>query len=184
MRGTALPLSPLLLRVEIHPSVGAADICVEDLAEYGTCTAAEAPRSDSSSPVHGCSGRTGGSARIQAVILPEKSSPFFILSAHLFLVFFYTSGFFLLVVESQVRALFHLVRFVLYFIVNSTFRNFLWTTGDRLPAVSGDLTPSSEPVFVRSTPVWKREGGKPGSPVATSAAGPPFPAYGRRRRRI
>lgn len=80
MRGTALPLSPLLLRVEIHPSGGAADICVEDLAEYGTCPAAEAPRSDSSSPVHGCSGRTGGSARIQTVILPEKSSPFFILS--------------------------------------------------------------------------------------------------------
>lgn len=48
MRGTALPPSLLLLRVEIHPSGGAADICVEDLAEFGTCPTAEASRSDSS----------------------------------------------------------------------------------------------------------------------------------------
>lgn len=61
------PPPALLLRVEIHPSGGAADICVEDLAEFGTCPAAEAPRSDSSS---------SSSPRIQAANLPPKTTRF------------------------------------------------------------------------------------------------------------
>lgn len=66
--------------------------------------------------------------------------------------------------------------FLLFFIVKSasTFRcetNFgpPPETACRQPGDGGDLTPSSEPIFVRST-LREEEGGKASSPVATSAS--------------
>lgn len=92
MRGTALPpsLLPLLLRVEIHPSGSAADICVEHLGRTGRVPVSRSDSSNLSGPLTGSSGPAGGS------VATGRSSFFILLPTHtnISLFFFKTQNIF------------------------------------------------------------------------------------------